>query len=60
MSFIINSQTTNGQTVTANVTFTLANGYTETVDVPIFQPQNISDVINGVASRELTIQSQHG
>ena len=61
MTTQINSLTTQDQTVVANVTYTLTdNGYTETDDVPIFQPQTLIDILNGVYSRGLTVISQHG
>lgn len=60
MNFVINSTVNNGMTVTANVTYTLTNGYEETVDVAIFQPQTFADIVNGVHSRGLTIQSRKG
>ena len=60
MNFVINSTVTDGQTIKANTTYTLSNGYTETIDVPVFAPVSFADVINAVHSRGLTIQSQHG
>ena len=54
------STTTDDKTVKADCLYTLDNGYTEKVIVPIFQPPTFSDVVNGVHSRGLTIQSQHG
>jgi len=60
MNFVINSTKVNGQTLTANVTYTLANGYVCTIDVAIFQPKNLSDVEFACHSRGLTVQSQKG
>ena len=61
MNFVINSTKTEGQMVKCSVTYTLDNGYVETVeDLPISQPPDFSYIINGIHSRGLTIQSQHG
>ena len=60
MNYVINSTVVNGQTVMVNCTYTLTNGYTETVDVAVFQPQTFADVLNAAHSRGLTIQSQKG
>ena len=55
----INSTRIEGETLTASVTYTLKDDTLLDIDVPIFQPQSVDDVLNGIANREVSEQSKH-
>jgi hypothetical protein len=54
--FTINSTRINGETLTANTTFTLSDKTELTIDVPMFMPQNVDEVFQSLANREASEQ----
>jgi hypothetical protein len=57
--FTINSTRIDSETLTVNVTFTLKDESEITLDVPIFAPTNIDDVLAGLQNREASEQAKH-
>ena len=57
--YVINSSRVDGQTLWTSVTYTLTDGTTIDVDVPLFCPSSMDDVIQGVSNREITEQSKY-
>lgn len=54
MSYVINSKLLQGDTIVTNVTFSLSNNVTTTVDVAHFRPASLLEIYNNIENREAT------
>jgi len=50
--FIVNSTRIDKETLSANVTYTLRDGTRIDIDVPLFAPQSLDEVLDGLGNRE--------
>jgi len=57
--FKINSTKIKDETITSNVTFTLADQTELTIDVSVFQPLTKEEVLQGIANREISEQHKY-
>lgn len=54
MSYVINSKSLHVDTIITNVTYTLSNKSSITVDVAHFRPSTIDDIRTNILNRELS------